>query len=127
MAGIRHTYQTSIKDDAGRTVASESSIQTGDTEIEFSTTVPGSGNDVVTFEVDVSSVIAFYIVSDKEVTMTENDDGSPDLTQVLSAGVPFWWYTGKGSNPFSVDIASLKFTKADATSAVVHGAFLVVA
>lgn len=126
MAGIQHTYATSIKDDAGRTVASESAVKTGDTEIEFETSVPGTGNDTVTFEVDVSEVVAFYIVSDKALTMTENDDGSPDLTVALVANVPYWWYTGKGTNPFTVDVASLKFTNAGSVAAVVHGAFLVV-
>lgn len=58
--------------------------------------------------------------------MTENDDGTPDLTVVMVANVPYWWHSGLGSTcPFTVNITSLKFTNAAAAVATVHGAFLV--
>ncbi|MGV0984995.1 MAG: hypothetical protein ACOYB2_10600 [Limnohabitans sp.] len=129
MAGIRQTYAISIKDDAGRAVASESAILVGDAEEEFNVTCPGSGNVLVPVSVDVSSLVALWIVSDKEVTMTLNDDGTPDAPSpiTLAAGIPYWWYTGKGACPITIDLAgpnALKFVKADAGDAVVKGAFL---
>jgi hypothetical protein len=124
MAGITQTFVTAIKNDAAATVATATNTQTGDALEEFSVVAPGSGNVVLPITVDVSTVISFYIVSDKDVTLTENDDGSPDLTQALTANVPYWWYNGNGTNPFTVDITSLKFTKAGAGDAVCRGAFL---
>ena len=121
MAGISQTYTLSIKDDAGRLVTTDTHSVTGDASEEFSLVVPGSGNVTLPLTVDVSAVVAFYVVCDKAVTMLEN---TSDLSVVLAAGVPYWWYTGKGDNPFTVDITSLKFTKADATDALVKGAFL---
>lgn len=124
MAGITQTYVTQIKDDAARVVASESHAATGDAVEEFNVTVPGSGNVVVPLTVDVSTLEAFWIVCDKAVTLTFNDDGSPDLTVALAAGVPYWWYSGKGTNPLSIDLTNIKFTKADAGAATAKGGFL---
>jgi hypothetical protein len=67
-------------------------------------------------------VVGFYIVSDKALTMLENVS---DLSESLAAGVPFYWHAGMGANPFTVNIASLKFTNAGSASATVRGAFLV--
>lgn len=124
MAGINQTFSLSIKDDAGRVVASESAVKNGDTEVEFNASIPGTSNHTLAMEVDVSTVVAFYIISDKALEMQEN---TSDLLVELAAGVAYWWYTGKGTNPFSVDVTGLKFTNAGAAAAVVHGAFLIVA
>lgn len=127
MAGIRQNFTTVIKDDAGRTQATEDSIMIGDSEEEFSVTCPGSGNVSVPLSIVIANVTAFWIVSDKALTMTVNDDGSPDLTVSLAAGVPYWWYTGKGDNPIPNDLtgaSALKFAKGTAGDATVKGAFL---
>lgn len=125
MAGLNQTFTTTIKDDASRVVATETHTETGDSLEEFNVSCPGSSNVVVPLTVDVSTVTAFWIVSDGAVALTENDDGSPDLGPIsLVANVPYWWFTGKGTNPFTVDVTSLKFTKATAGAATVKGAFL---
>jgi hypothetical protein len=125
MAGISQTHILTIKDDAGRVATTTTTVITGDTEVEFNVSVPGSGNHVVDLAVIAANIVGFYIVSDKAVTMTENDDGTPDLTVALAAGVPYVWRTGLGANPISVDITSLKLVKADATAAIVKGSFIV--
>lgn len=121
MAGIRQTFTVQIKNDAGQAATTDTAVVVGDAQEEFDLTVPGSGNVTLPLAVDVSAVVAFWVVCDKAVSMQEN---AADLLVELAAGVPYWWYTGRGPNPFSVDIASLKFTKADAGDAVVKGAFL---
>jgi hypothetical protein len=113
MAGISQTHILTIKDDAGRVATTTTTVITGDTEVEFNVAVIAA------------NIVGFYIVSDKAVTMTENDDGTPDLTVALAAGVPYVWRTGLGANPISVDITSLKLVKADATAAIVKGSFIV--
>ena len=123
--GIHHTYYLTIRNDASQLKASQSVTVTADAEVEFYVDVLGVSDNVVDIVLDASTIEAFYIVSDKDVTMTENDDGSPDLTVALTAGVPYWWYGGFGANPFSVDLTSLKFANAGATSAHVRAAFLV--
>jgi len=122
MAGISRTFVTQIKDDAGRVLSSATVTKTADGEIEFDVTVPGSGNYQVDLPIDVSNVVAWYMVADKAVTMTENV--TPDLTKVLTAGTAWFWHSDMGANPFTVDVIYLKFTKADAGDANVKGAFI---
>ena len=124
MAGLKHTFKIQIEDDAGRVVGRDTYVEEGEEEIEFKTDVP-TGSVVVSLPVDVSQIDSFYIVSDKAVTLTENDDGTPDLTVSLLAGVPYWWHAGMSANPFSVDIVTLKLANAGSATASVHGAFLV--
>jgi hypothetical protein len=124
---ITHTYSLQIKDDAGRVVANTAAAITADEELEVSVTVPpkvGGTNGTVTVDlaVDVSTMQDFFMVADGDVTMTEN---TSDLVKALAKGVPFWWYTGLGTNPFSIDVVTLKFDNAGAAPVVVHGAFLV--
>ena len=127
MAGIKQTYALSIKDDASRVIASDTHIVTGDSEEEFNVTAPLSGNVSVPLTIAYATMVAFYVVSTKDVTMTVNDDGTPDLTVALVANVPYWWYDGLGTNPITADLtgaSALKFTNAGAADATVRGAFL---
>lgn len=43
MAGVTHTYALQIKDQRETVVATDTTIPTGDIEIEFSDTVAGTG------------------------------------------------------------------------------------
>jgi len=122
---LTQTYVVTIKDDAARVKASVSTDVTGDVEEQFSVNVPIGGDVVVPMTVDVSGVVAFWIAADGDLTMTENDDGSPDLTASLVADQPYWWHNETvGANPFTVDITSLKFTNAGGSIVTVRGAFL---
>ena len=128
MAGITQTYTTAITDDAGRVVATHANIQTGDSEETFNVSCPGSSNVSVPLTVAFATMISFWIVTDGSgVTLTVMDDGSPNVTQVLTANVPYFWITGHGTNPISEDLAganALKFTKSGAGAAVCKGGFL---
>lgn len=128
MPGITQTYTTAISDDAGRVVATQANIQTGDSEETFSVTCPGSSNVSVPLTITQAGMLAFWVVSDKsDVTMTVNDDGSPDLTVALTANVPYFWATGMGTNPITQNLtgaSALKFVKSTATNATVKGGFL---
>lgn len=83
---------------------------------EFDVVVPGSGNDVVLAAIDVSHVVSLYIVADADMTLTINDDGTPDATITLLEDVPVLFYTGCNfSNPLgAVDVTSFKVAKASA-------------
>lgn len=124
MSGIRQTYTTYITDDAGRVVAIETNAQTGISEEEFNVTAPDEDDVTVPLTITIADVIAWWVVSDKDVTMAVNDDGSPDLEISLSANVPVWWTTGKGDNPIPNDITDIKFTNAGTTDATVKGGIL---
>lgn len=89
-----------------------------------SITVPGpttSPNDVeVEFPLDVSTLKAIYIVSDKDVTMKVNakDDASP---RTLLANCPLVWFYGSGiDNPFGTDLTKLFFLNAASVNATVE-------
>ena len=100
---------------------------TGDGEQNFDITVPGSGNIVVSCEIDVSALVGVYISTDQTVTMTTNDDGTPDDTLTLTAGKPLVWYSGCGlPNPFAsaVDVESFKLTRGSAGDAAVKLRFI---
>src|SRR5882672_1976777 len=83
-------------------------------------TVPGSGSLTITQDIDVSAVKMIYFTSDLTVTMTTNDDGTPDDTFVITAGAPVVWCVDTGlPNPFksTVDVTSFKLTKSGAGDA----------
>jgi hypothetical protein len=122
-AGIKQTFQTAITDSKGRSVFSHTERVVGVMEVEFDIDVPAASSHTVLVAVDVSRVQSFWIVSDKLVTMTENDDGTPDLTDVLRPGQPYYWYGGT-PNPFTIDIVSLKFRNSGLSGTRVQGAFL---
>jgi len=118
---IRQTFTLTIKDDAGRVVATDESAQLGDDLAQFSETSPASGNVTVPVVVPVADIIGFWVISDQDVTMLEN---VADLSHALVANVPFWWHLGQGACPFTIDIATLKFTNAGLVDANVKGAIL---
>jgi hypothetical protein len=128
MAGITQTFTTAITDDAGRVVATKAKAVTGDSEEEFNVSCPGSSNVAVPLSIVQAGMVSFWVVADAaDVTMTVNDDGSPDLTVVLVANVPYFWNADMGDNPITDDLAgasALKFTKSSAGAATVKGAFL---
>ncbi len=83
-------------------------------------TVTASGNVVVDSDIDVSKLVSLYIITDQDLTMTTNDDGTPDDTFALKAGKPMIWYSGCGlPNPFAsaVDVLSFKLDNAGASNA----------
>jgi hypothetical protein len=123
VAGITESFTVDIWGATGRREASHTDEVTGTTEAEFNVIVPASGSTIIDIEIPVASLLSYWIFSDKDLTMTENDDGSPDLTVALAAGSP-WYWPGYGAQPFVVDVVTLKFTNAGASDALVKGGFL---
>jgi len=81
--------------------------------------------------VDISAVKAFGLKSTKAVTVTVNDDGTPDATIALAANVPLIWVAALAgtqyptSNPLgSADITGMKVTNASGAAATVSFACL---
>lgn len=78
-------------------------------------TITGGGNQTFTnFDVDVSQVESLVMLCDRDITITVNDDGTPDATIALKAGkVLRWAPDGYFTNPLgSTDVASIKATLA---------------
>ena len=125
---VTMTFTTTIKNDDGVLQATAALIASGDAVESFSVVSPASDNVVVPFTVDISSVTAFWFVSDQAVTMEEN--AAVDFTVALVANVPYFWIKDAASgftdtNPMGVtDIVTLKFTNAGGTNANVKGGFL---
>lgn len=110
---------------------SDSVTVSGESEQNFDVTVPGSGNVVIASEIDVSALNLVYITLDgtsgHSITLTTNDDGTPDDSFTISVDKPLLWYTGCGlPNPFAsgTDVESFKATKATSVNATLKMRFL---
>jgi len=78
-------------------------------------TITGGGNQTFSnFDVDVSEVEALLMLCDRDITITINDDGTPDATISLKADVLLVWTSdGYFDNPLGVvDVTSIKVTLA---------------
>lgn len=103
----------------GESITKNVSIESSG-EVNIDETVPASSNIVVACNIDVSALKSIYISSDQTVTLTTNDDGTPDDTLVITADKPLVWYTGCGlPNPFdsAVDVVTIKATRGSAGNA----------
>ena len=104
----------------GGTAITSSVTKTVEAEHNFDVTVPGNGNVVIDIDIDVSALSTLWILSTGAVTLTTNDDGTPDDTLVLAANEKLEWTSTCGlPNPFAstVDVTSIKATKGTATDA----------
>lgn len=120
------THETVVQNGSGAYVARGTATKTANAEFAIGSTIANSGNDVYTMDVDVSNIVAFWFISDKAVTLTINDDGSPDETYALAASVPFAWHDSLGTaNPLTHDWTSIKIANASGATAIVTGAVLV--
>lgn len=75
--------------------------------------VPAAGATTFSnFDVDVSACASVVMLCDRAVTITINDDGTPDATISLLANKPLVWQNdGYFSNPLgNVDVTSIKVT-----------------
>ena len=67
------------------------------------------------------NLISMMFVSDQDITITVNDDGTPDLTIALLADTPYV-YSGYGTNPLAgVTVSSIKFANASGSTANING------
>lgn len=81
----------------------------------YSGTIPeDAATTIPNISIDVSQMVAAFLYCDRDVVLTFNDDGTPDATVTLVAGVPLnWTNDGYFTNPLGVvDITSFKATLA---------------
>lgn len=86
-------------------------------------TIAGAGNQTFSnFDVDVSEVESLIMLCDRDITVTVNDDGSPDATISLKADKPLVWNNdGYYLNPLgTVDVTSIKATLAAGADATLR-------
>jgi hypothetical protein len=115
MSGYSNRIRTLYYDDAGQVVGADKTFTyTGGSETKISETITGGGAPVITFTLDVSALVSTMLLCTRNLTITVNDDGTPDATITLLAGVPKMWSADiGGSNPWgSVDVTSFKATLA---------------
>ena len=98
----------------------ESTAYTGQSYTEIDEDI-AVGTDVqVTIAIDVSAVKAFYIVSDRAITLETNSGGSPVNTIALLAGIPYFWHTSMYDTfKLTTDVTAMFFTNASGATAAV--------
>lgn len=115
----QHTIQNTVNSPGGN-VSKQNAYDGAQHSGYYNDALPAAtGTTVANFSVDVSEMVALLISCDRDVTLTFNDDGSPDATVNLLAGVPLIWTDdGYFANPLgSTDITSFKATLASGATA----------
>lgn len=122
---LKHTYSLSVKNDSGSAVVAATYLYTASSEENFNDTAPFGDTLEIDLPVDVSTIVSFYVVSNKAVTLKTNNNITPDQTFVLVANEPLWWNTDQtGLNPLTTDITTLFFVNGGLADATVKGGFL---
>jgi hypothetical protein len=122
------TYAITIRSKSGGSVAAESTVFSADAEENFDNSIDAGDTLNEALAVDVSTLEAFFIYSDKDVTVTPMDglSATADGPFAVAAKKAFWWNTGRQEDcPFTVDFTSLAIHNAGADAAAVKGGFLV--
>jgi hypothetical protein len=125
---INHTYNHTIKNDAGAAVVADTLLITGDAEENFSLAVANGAVGNVVAAIVVANVLSFFIESDQNVTMKLNSTGSPAAPSPVSlvAKRAYWWHNLlPNTNPLTVNITQFYFDNTAGTKvANVRGGFL---
>jgi len=98
----------------------KSASYSGGTAAILDESIPAAGATTFSnFDVDVSAMASLFMLCDRDITITINDDGTPDATVDLLANVPLVWTNdGYFSNPLgSIDVTSIKATLAAGAAA----------
>lgn len=109
-----HTHTTEIKTAAGKVITDARTYQ-GEGEENLSGAVAADDTTEFPVPLDVSKLVAFYVRSDKDVTLNTNDAVTlaADDTFELEAGKALIWNTNRGICPLTVDVTSLFVINAD--------------
>jgi hypothetical protein len=118
-----HTHTTEIKTAAGKVLTDARTYQ-GEGEENFSGVAPNGATTGFVLGIDVSALVAWYVVSDQDVTLKTNSSGAPDETIALTAGQAKIWNTDRGTNPLATDITELFFQNAGDDDANIKAGFL---
>lgn len=90
---------------------------TGGIEVDESI-ANGQTDKLVEFALDVSACKAFWIMSDKNVTVETNDGTTPGNTLTLVAGKEYFWaHDGFGAFLLTVDVTALYVTNSSGAAA----------
>lgn len=119
---VTQTYTTTIKGSLG-TLNPPAVVISGDEEVVISDSAGANAELVEAAAIDKDTLVAMYLWSDQDIDVTTNAGGDDSFT--LEANVPYWWHTGKGTNPITVDITELHFDNtANDVAASVKAEFL---
>ena len=114
----QHAIQNTLQTPGGS--VSKSNTYSGAQHTGFNDTITqGQDTTVANFAVDLSQMFSRVIQCDRDVTLTFNDDGTPDATIALLANKPLiWTEDAYFANPLgSTDITSFKATLASGDDA----------
>src|SRR6266566_1836706 len=127
MAGIKHTYTHTIKDDAGANVIADVIVITADTEENFNVAVPATSFVEVILAVPKLKIVSFFVELDQAGTFDTNaHGGAGGNTFPLTAKVAFWWNnTLQNANPITADITKIFISNTSAVAATAKGGFLI--
>lgn len=118
---VTQTYTTTIKGSLG-TISPSPVVVSADAEEAIGNVVDANDTLIETLAIDASEIEAFYIWSDKDITVTTNPGASQTFN--IEANKPFWW-SGDGTCPITVDITEIHFDNtANAEPANVKAEFL---
>lgn len=98
-------FRTIVTRDTIQVFDYTNSIATGDGAILEQVAIPASTTQEVDLTFAFAKLQAFYLTSDKAVTLKTNSSGSPDETIALVANVP-QFYPG-GANLFGHDVTKI--------------------
>lgn len=126
MAGIKHTWNKTVKNDTGASVLAESTIFTASAEENFKEVAAAGTTLEIDLAVDVSQIVSFFVASTQAVTLHTNTTptGAQDFS--LAANVALDWNNADvvNANPLTTNITKFYFVNAGAVDATVVGGFL---
>ncbi len=130
MAGasiIKHTWQTTIKNDSGSAVATDTPlVLVGDAEANFAGQVASGQTMEIDVTIPVAKIVSGFVYSDQAVTVNTNAaDATGGQSIALSAKKSFGWNnTMVASNPFTPTITKIFIINSGTSTANVRGGFL---
>jgi hypothetical protein len=122
MALVTHTLTTGYKGGSVNISGNARSYESN-TPVEIVVDVLAGGNKTITFPgaaIDVSKLICVGFEASKALTMTTNDDGTPDDSYTLAANKPVVWgndFPAELPCPLTVDVTSIKLVNAGSDTA----------
>ena len=128
-SNLKHTWNTSIKNDSGSSVMADPPLViVGDAEVNFSTIVAAGETAEIDAPVTVANIQSGFLTSTKDVTIKTNAvDAAGGQTLVVPAGKSVAWNnTQSTANPFTPNITKFFIHNAGAVAATVRGGFLLV-
>ena len=118
------THNLLIGWSSGSNSIQHSRTGTGGAENNISESIAtGTTDGLVAYELDVSQIQTFYMVSDFAITVETNDGSTPDDTFNLTQNAPIIYYSGMGiaiSDIFSADITALYVTNSSGNTATLE-------